>query len=117
MTSLTPGTKFAACTLVAVQPMDNGAIPVVMAGTNGARFNIDVMRFDADIHGVARAGSMAVYLSNLGDGSTATDEEHGLAAMALASELARREVAGEKVPTMKTISDRGARAEAPRLIS
>ena len=48
-----------------------------------------------------------MYVSNGGGGAIATDEEHGLGAMALAAEIAKREAAGMHVPQLATMSDRG----------
>ena len=80
---------------------------MLLADADGRTFTVEVMRFDPRVPGVARAGSLAVYVSNGGGGAIATDEEHGLGAMALAAEIAKREAAGMHVPELATMSDRG----------
>jgi hypothetical protein len=113
--ALRPGTRFGSCTLLRVDARAGGAVPMLLAGVDGRTFRVEVMRFDPDVRSpaaVARAGSLAVYLSNGGGGSTATDEEHGLGAMALADEIARREAAGMRVPALATMSERGERRES-----
>ena len=105
--SFKAGTTFATCTLLRVEPQERGAVRMLLAGADGRTFTVEVMRFDPRVPGVARAGSLAVYVSNGGGGAIATDEEHGLGAMALAAEIAKREAAGMHVPQLATMSDRG----------
>ena len=45
-------------------------------------------------------------MRNRGRGVTATVEEHGLAAMALAAHLAHREAAGATLPSLPTLNER-----------
>jgi hypothetical protein len=78
-------------TIVAVHGARFGAIPVIMQAAAGGRFQLDVLRRDADPtrpDGVGNTGSLSIYLANSGDGDTPTHEEHGLGAMALADALA-----------------------------
>jgi hypothetical protein len=84
----------------------DGVLPIVIADRHGTEFEVEVMRFDAATPGVARAGSLAVYVNNGGDGDTATYEEHGLAAMALAAEIARREARGDAVAKLRSLRER-----------
>ncbi len=59
---------------------------------------------------MARGGSLAVYMK-VGTSRRATNEQHGLAAMALAAELGRREGAGCPVPAVLTLRERAAARE------
>jgi hypothetical protein len=118
--AIAPGTVFGTCTLVRVDKQVRGAVPMLLATANGQTFGVEVMRFDPRMPGVARAGSLAVYVSNGGGGATRTDEEHGLAAMALAAEIARREARGMDVPALSTMRERGvhdARQSSPHRIA
>jgi hypothetical protein len=105
-TDVPPGTKLHESTLVRVLDERDGALPIVLADRHGTEFEIEVMRFDASTPGVARAGSLAVYMNNGGNGDTATHEEHGLAAMALGAEIARREARGEAVAKLASLRER-----------
>jgi hypothetical protein len=105
-TDLEAGTKFGTCTLASIAPECDGAIQITLTDSAGAAFVVEAMRHDAAAPGVARAGSLAVYLRNGGDGSTASHEEHGLAAMAVASEIARRQAAGARVQALATVRER-----------
>ena len=106
-TAFAPGTALGPCTVVRVAGLEDGAIPIILASADGRKCEVDVMRFDPKVPGIARAGSMAIYLANNGDGEKPSDEAHGLGALALAAELARREASGAKVPALKTITERG----------
>ena len=88
-----------------VGAIERGGIPVILA-TAGHRFRVDVLRVDpADpVTGIGFAGSVAVYLRNGGDGTTATDEQQGLGAMALAAEILRREREESRVPPSKLLT-------------
>jgi hypothetical protein len=103
---IAPGARFAECTLVRVEAEVAGAVTMVFADSRGHTFDVEALRFDARMPGVARAGSLALYLRNGGGGTTPTDEEHGLAVMALASAIAQREDAGMRVPVLATMSER-----------
>lgn len=105
---LMPGTRLGPCTFVRVQPVEQGGVPVVLRDPHGRDFVVEVHRHDARAPGVARAGSLAVYLRNGGDGATRTEETHGLGAMALASRLEARERAGGCVPRLASIVERWA---------
>jgi len=102
-----PGARFASATLVRTGEQVRGGVPFVLAGAGGREFIVEVLRFDPDVPGVARAGSLAVYVANGGAGSAPTDEAQGLAAIALAEEIARREASGGRVPRLATMSHRG----------
>ncbi len=97
--------------VVSIGKLERGGIPVVMSVASGATFRVDVLRFDPTEgrQGIGAASSVSVYLRNGGDGRKATDEEHGLGAMALANTLARREKAGTKPPSgLLTMDERAA---------
>ncbi len=85
----------------AVGALERGGIPVVLATAAGQHFRVDVLRVDPSdgTAGIGVAGAVSVYLRNGGDGNTATDEEQGLGAMALAEELLRRDREGRKPPS------------------
>lgn len=89
-----------------------GAIPVVLRTDAGLRFQVDVLRRDrrgGGRLGVANTETFSPYLANRGDGRTATDEDQGLGAMALAEVLARREAACAPAPALLTMDERRAR--------
>lgn len=105
---LASGTRLGPCTLVRVLPVERGGVPVVLRDPRGHDFVVEVHRHEPQAPGIARAGSLAVYLRNGGDGATRTDETHGLGAMALASRLDARERAGGRVPRLASIVERWA---------
>ena len=76
---------------------------------------VEVLGHDASTPGVASAGPMAIYVSNQGDGQKATDEEQGLAAIALARHLSSHAGAGSTWSALPTLSERArlARSVAP----
>jgi hypothetical protein len=97
---VTPGARLAdRWRVVAIFGVTDGAIPVILAGADGARFQVDVLaRDDAGPSPVAVTRSLGLFLSNGGDGALASRENHGLGARALAAALARNEAAGARVP-------------------
>jgi hypothetical protein len=101
--------------VVKVGALERGGVPVHLAYRENAPFRVDVLRADpADTHGIGFVSSVSVYLRNGGNGRTATDETHGLGAMALAEELARRESAGLKPPAaLLTMGERVALDASP----
>ncbi len=77
-------------TIVAIHPVRFGAIPVVLEGADGERFQLDVLRRDTrpDVpDGIGHTDTLSVYLSNRGNGGKVTHEEHGLGALALAKAI------------------------------
>lgn len=101
------GTKFNTCTVQEVGALEHGCVPVAFVDTRGKAFVVDVLRHDPSLPGVAQAGALGVYMKVGRRG--ATREEHGLAAMALAAELARRQKAGARLPDgLLTLSERAA---------
>lgn len=95
----------------AVHPVRMGAVPIVLRTASGARFQVDVLRRDDATRGVAQTETLSLFLANRGDGSTATDEEQGLGAMALAEAIARSEARGARMPALLTMRER--RAQHP----
>ncbi len=90
---LAAGAVIARWRVAAVHALRFGAVPVVLESEAGARFQVDVLRRDPDAAaptGIGNTDALSLYLSNEGDGTTATVEEQGLAAMALADELGER---------------------------
>jgi hypothetical protein len=109
--SLRPGARVGRWTVVAIHEVRLGAIPVQLATADGDTFQVDVHRRDEDPlapSAPANTPSLSLYLVNNGVGSTATHEEHGLGAMALADALAEREAAGAPVPALLTLRQRTA---------
>jgi hypothetical protein len=101
-----PGTRVGRCKVVRVDPVLAGAVPFTLAAPDGVEFRVDVVRHDAETPGVARAGSLAVFMNNGGTGTNPTVEEHGLGAMALAVVLERLEAGGRPVPELVTFRQR-----------
>lgn len=83
----------------AVHAVRAGAIPVVFSIRTGQRFAAEVFRWDpTDPAPLGRAGELAIYLANGGDGATATHEMGGLGARALGRALQARLASGAPVP-------------------
>jgi hypothetical protein len=101
------GARFGSCTVTDVAAVEHGSIPVTLIDSQGGSFAVDILRHDSASPGIARAGSLAVYLK-VGQGQQATREEHGLAAMSLAAHLERREAAGAPAPSLLTLHERAA---------
>lgn len=111
---LVAGLKLGECTLVRLLPIERAALPFELRDPRGHLFVVEAHRHDPRTPGIARAGSLDVFLSNGGTGATPTDETHGLAAMALARVLAARERAGHAVPELATIAERWGHDPPPR---
>jgi len=108
------GARLGTCTVESVARSADGAISVRLTGADGRRFELELLGHDARTPGVATAGSLEVYVHNHGRGDTATDEEHGLAAMALARHLTAFQVAGGSLPIAPTLAERAAHGDRPR---
>ncbi len=75
-------------TVIAIHAPHLGAVPIVLRTTDGVTFQVDVLARDPNgPKGVAETQALALFVSNRGDGSTATDETQGLAVMAIAARL------------------------------
>ncbi len=84
---LGPGSKLGRWTLEELRDVSDGAAALVLRDRAGALFQLDVCARDTTAgaeRGPASTEHFEVFLANTGDGSTATHEDHGLAAMALA---------------------------------
>jgi hypothetical protein len=112
-----PKGHFGNCKVLGLESTEDGAVSVRLADSAGQPFEIELLGYDPRTPGVARAGSLGVYMNNRGRGTAATIEEHGLAAMALARHLARSEAAGARLPVLPNLSERSraATTEASRL--
>jgi hypothetical protein len=110
-----PQARFGTCRVVQVERTSDGSLGLTLADRAGQRFELELLGHDANAPGVAGAGSLAVYVKNQGHGTTATVEEHGLAAMALARHLARHEAGGARLPVLPTLSARRAGAGSARV--
>jgi len=94
---LKAGSKVYDWTIVAIHGVHLGAVPVIMEDKTGDRFQVDVCLKDnasGAPHAVASTSRLSFFLANSGDGSTPSDEVHGLGAIALATLLSRRESGG-----------------------
>lgn len=103
---LVPGLRIGSCTVVRVGEALAGGVPVLLQARDGTQFGVDILRHERLTPGVARGGRLAVYLNNGGTGFTASNEAHGLGAMALGRWLARRESRGCSVPALLTLRQR-----------
>jgi hypothetical protein len=93
--------------IVRVHAVHYGAIPVVLAGPDGKRFQVDVMRRDPEgPEGIANTDSLSLFVANRGNGKRKTDEGQGLGAIALANALAARQRAGASAPQLLTLRQR-----------
>lgn len=110
LADLGPGTTIDRWTIVAVHPVMHGAIPIVLEAEDGERFQVDVMAKDPSMPGVGQSRHFSVFVANAGDGHRATDERHGLGAMALAAALREREQSVAPLPELWTMAERSARA-------
>jgi hypothetical protein len=89
--ALAVGSAIDRWTVVAVHPVNCGAVPVVLATADGRRYQVDLLARDpSGPAGVANTERLSLFVANQGDGRTATDEEQGLGAMALAEHLRAR---------------------------
>lgn len=111
---LRPGMRFHSSVVSGVGAVEFGSIPVRLTDASGRSFAVDLLSQDGETPGVARTGTLGVYVSNDGDGCLATDEAHGLAAMAIAQHLARREAAGQRMPLLATLRERAGMRPKPR---
>jgi len=89
-----------------------GALPVVLSARSGlgVRVTLEVFRDDpaAPVHPPARAAGLSAFVTNGGDGSTATREQQGLAAMAFLGAIAGRAASSPVLTRLSTHADRGA---------
>jgi hypothetical protein len=100
------GARFGSCTVLDTFCTEEGALAVRLQGSDGRRLQLELLRHDPRTPGVARAGIVDVFVNNGGRGDTATDEEHGLAAMALARHLAGLPSASQALLPLPTLAER-----------
>jgi hypothetical protein len=106
------GARFRTCEVMGVTRTEDGAVAVQLADAAGRRFEVELLGRDPLTPGVAHAGPIGVYVNNRGRGMAATVEEHGLAAITLASRLTQRAATGVALPALPTLSQRTLRASA-----
>ena len=91
---LAVGARFARWTVAAVSPIDRGAVTVTVHGADGHAFRLEILARDASPLASRAPGvtdRFAIHVANGGDGWLPTAEEQGLAAMTLATIVARNE--------------------------
>jgi hypothetical protein len=111
---IAPGDRFGKAIVTRVGAVLHGAIGVRLIDSTGGSFTVDLLRRDPETPGVAQAGSLDAFVMNDGGGVLATNEEHGVAAMAIAQHLADREAAGAPAPSLLTLRERAEERAAPR---
>lgn len=88
------GSRVGRWKVVRLGTLTDGASSVVMQDARGATFQLDICARD-DSHAApvppARSECFDVFLSNRGSGKTASYEQHGLAAMAIADVIRQNE--------------------------
>jgi hypothetical protein len=89
-----------------VHPVRFGAIAVVMRTPTGEPFQVDVLRRDRAVAGVAETEHLSVFVANRGDGSKATEEWQARGAHVLAYQLRRTERSGSPLPQLMSFSQR-----------
>ncbi len=91
---LAVGSRLNRWTVEQILPVKDGAASVVLRDGKGESFQLDICARDDAASapvGPGRSERFQVFLANSGDGSKATFEDHGLAAMALAEVIRANE--------------------------
>jgi hypothetical protein len=91
---LAPGSRFARWTIDAIHPLSLGALGVRVRGDAGEAFELEIFARDPSSFAArppAVTERFAIHVVNGGDGWHPTIEEQGLAAMTLASVVAKNE--------------------------
>lgn len=83
-----------------------GAIAVVMRTPTGEPFQVDVLRRDAQVAGVANTQNFSLFVVNSGDGSKATEEWQARGAKVLGHHISRTERGGSPLPQLLTFAER-----------
>jgi hypothetical protein len=83
-----------------------GAIAVVMRTPDGDAFQVDVLRRDPGVAGVAETKHFSMFVANRGDGSKSTEEWQARGAKVLAHHIRRTELSGSPLPQLMTFSQR-----------
>ncbi len=94
LSPLTVGARLLSWEVVAIEPVELGAVRVRLRGDDDTTFGIEIMARDRSplaSRPPAQTDRFALYVSNGGDGRSPTAEEQGLAAMALVQIVARNE--------------------------
>lgn len=86
-----------------------GAIAVVMRTPEGKAFQVDVMRRDDTMPGVATTKHFSLFVANSGSGETSTAEYEARGAKVLAHHLRSRELSGVPLPSLMTFAERADR--------
>lgn len=88
---LSAGDRLDRWTVERVVPVQNGAASVVLSDATGEHFQLDVCARGEAPTAPGHTEHFEVFLANAGNGSKATFEDHGLAAMALAEVIRANE--------------------------
>jgi hypothetical protein len=83
-----------------------GAIAVVMRTPDGKPFQIDLLRRDDAVPGVASTRHFSLFVSNSGKGDKATDEYQARGAKVLAHQIRHRELSGAPAPKLLSFTER-----------
>ena len=83
-----------------------GAIAVVMRTPTGDAFQVDVLRRDPQVAGVADTTHFGLFVANSGNGSKSTEEWQARGAKVLAHHIRRTERNGSPLPELMTFSER-----------
>jgi hypothetical protein len=86
-----------------------GAIAVVMRTPDGQAFQVDVLRRDRALPGVADTEQFSLFVANSGNGSKSTEEWQARGAKVLAHHIRRTERSGSPLPQLMTFSERASR--------
>ncbi|EDM81030.1 hypothetical protein PPSIR1_25661 [Plesiocystis pacifica SIR-1] len=86
-----------------------GSMAVVMRTPSGEAFQVDVLRRDPAMAGIAETEHFSLFVANSGDGSKATDEMQARGAMVLAHQLRFTERSGTPIPELLTFRQRANR--------
>ena len=98
---LSAGSRLGPWTVERVGPVELGALPVLLRGASGA-FALEVVRRDENtLRAPSTTARFAVLVRNRGTGATPTEEDQGLAAMALGQVIAANE---HSVPAPSVLS-------------
>lgn len=101
----TAGSRVRQCRLVRITPPDRGAVTVKLDKPNGDGFSVRICRRDCAPSApapIARSALYDFFLPNGGKGQKPTDEQEGLAAMAIAA-MAQRNEANRPVLPLLTL--------------
>jgi hypothetical protein len=83
-----------------------GAIAVVMRTPDGKPFQVDLLRRDDEVPGVAATRHFSLFVSNSGKGDKSTDEYQARGAIVLAHQIRHRELSGAPAPKLLSFAER-----------